>query len=71
MPIKANKIVELEDIALAMRNRRNGTALPPPKMAAVEVVQPVVTSEDKLKMSYFLVNKESEYLDHNIRNNRR
>ena len=71
MPIKANKYVELEDIAQALNNRLKGTALPAAKVAAVEPAQQVVSSEEKLKMSYFLVNKESDYLNHNIRNNRR
>ena len=32
---------------------------------------PIATPAERRLSSYFVVNKESDYLDHNIRNNRR
>lgn len=59
MPIIVKKLVELEDVADAVNNRRTGVGL------KQTPVQQQVSNQDRLTTSYFLINKESDYLDHN------
>lgn len=65
MPIIFKKLVELQDVADAVNNRRTGAAI---NQAPVEQQ---ATNQEKLKTSYFLIDKESDYLDHNRKHNRR
>ena len=59
MPIKAKKIVELVELAQAIRYRIEGT------MPTLESKEEVKVPQDRSKMSSFLVQKESDYLTDN------
>ena len=59
MPIKAKKIVELVELAQAIRYRIEGV------MPTLESKEEVKVPQDRSKMSSFLVQKESDYLTDN------
>jgi hypothetical protein len=59
MPIKAKKFVELVELAQAVKSRVKGI------MPALEFKEEVKVPQDRSKMSYFLVQKESDYLTDN------
>jgi hypothetical protein len=57
MALNAKNIVQLEAV---YKNRLNGAIAAPPD----EPRQPEISYNDKRKLSYFLVEKQSDYLDH-------
>ena len=59
MPIKAKKIVDLVELAQAIRYRIEGV------MPTLESKEEVKVPQDRSKMSSFLVQKESDYLTDN------
>lgn len=65
MTIKVNKTVVLEDVRDAVYARTNNPAYAKIVDGRGDKLQPVSTVS-KLFTSYFLVNKESEYTDHNL-----
>lgn len=65
MPIKATKIVELTDVAEAVNNRKYGTPITNKTIIGDKLVQPSMDFKERQKMSFFVINQQSDYLDHN------